>query len=485
MSNFVDFTAGFGVQSSANLDALNKALAAGAGYAGAPTALTGGGVLQVESLDASLKSVTFEMKNLKLWPAMAKDQAYNTIEEYNRQDAFGDQGRGFVAEGALPRSQDSHYSRQYEQIKFIGVTREITDVYTMVRNAHGDAEAREVRNGTMQILEIAERALADGRGFYSTNGVFSGAAASILDADLAFNGLDNQIRRGENDPTAKAKAFTGYGNEESVVQDLRGSVVDEDALEESGRIIADNFGSPNMFMADTKTLSDLSKQFYPKERVNTMGVQNGRAGYVLTSFVSSAGEYSLIGSVFLRPKRKPTDPTHSNAPAQPTNISAPNALSKFSAADAGDYIYLATAIRGGAEDGEGPLSPASAPEAVVAGEGVVVTVPAVPGAYAYAMYRSAKNGLAASAEFVGYVAPATVGGAATFTDLNHKLPGAAQAYLLSNDAEVLRFKQLAPLMKTDLAKVALTKRWSQTLYGAMIMFAPRKCSILENISKAI
>ena len=77
--NFVDFGEGYGTASVKEVEELNKALEAGAGYAGAPTALTGGGALQVESLDASLKSVTYEMKNIKLWPMMAKDQAYNTI----------------------------------------------------------------------------------------------------------------------------------------------------------------------------------------------------------------------------------------------------------------------------------------------------------------------------------------------------------------------------------------------------------------------
>lgn len=483
--NFVNFNEGFGVQTNVDVNDLNKALEAGAGYTGAPTSLSAGGALQVESLDSSLKSVTFEMKNLKLWPVLSKDQAYNTIEQYNRQDAFGDQGRGFMAEGALPRSEDSSYSRQIERIRFIGVTREITHVYTLVRNAHGDAMAREIRNGTMRILEIVERAMFDGRGYYSNAGKFDGSEAATLDADLAWNGLDKQIRRGENDPSARAKAFTGFGAEESVIKDMRGALVDEDALEDAGRIVTDNFGMPNLFMADTKTISDLSRQFYPKERVNPMGVSNGKAGFVLTTFVSSAGEFALQGNVFMRPKRKPTDPMHASAPAQPTGVAAADADSKFAASEAGDYIYLATAIKAGSEDGEGSLSPASDPITVAAGNKVTLTIPAVPGAYAYAVYRSAKNGAASTAEFCGYVAPATVGGAATFVDLNHKLPGLAQSYLLSNDAEVLRFKQLAPLMKMDLAVVATSYRFMQLLYGAPILYAPRKNCLFENIGRAV
>lgn len=293
--NFVNFGEGQGVVSAREVDDLNKAIEAGAGYSGAPTALTGGGALQVESLDGSLKSVTYEMKNIKLWPMLAKDQAYNTIEEYNRVDRFGDQGKGFIREGALPRSEDASYSRQIQRVRFVGVTRELTHVYTLVRNAHGDAIAREIRNGTMRILEIVERNLFDGHGAYSNAGLFDGSDAALLpESDLAWDGLDKQIRKGNTDASAKAKAFTGYGVEESVIKDQRGLVMDEDSLEDGGRIVVDNFGMPSVLMLDTKAHSDLARQFYPKERVNPMGVANGRAGFVLQSFVSSAGEFALV-----------------------------------------------------------------------------------------------------------------------------------------------------------------------------------------------
>jgi hypothetical protein len=480
--NFVNFGEGAGVTSAREVDELNKALSAGAGYSGAPTSLSGGGVLQVESLDASLKSVTYEMKHIKLWGMMAKDQAYNTIEEYNRQDRFGDQGRGFIKEGALPRSEDASYSRQIQRVRFIGVTRELTHVYTLVRNAHGDAIAREIRNGTMRILEIAERGLFDGHGHYSNAGAFDGADAALLqEEDLQWDGLDKQIRKGNADASAKAKAFSGYGIEEDVIKDMRGNVLDEDALEDGARIVAENFGVPSVQMLDTKAHSDLARQFYPKERVNPMGVANGKAGFVLQSFVASAGEFNLVSDVFLRPKRTSPDAL-ADGPAAPgalTPSAAADPISKFAAADAGTYHYKAAAVNAA---GEGPLS-ADASQAVVAGEAVSLIIPATVGAIAYAVYR-APVGASTGHEFIGYVAPAAVGGAATFVDANHKLPGLAQSYLLSNEAEILRFKQLAPLMKMDLAIVATAYRWMQLLYGTLIVYAPRKNLIFSNIGRA-
>lgn len=479
--NFVNFGEGYGQASAQEVQELNKALEAGAGYAGAPTALTGGGALQVESLDASLKSVTYEMKNIKMWGMMAKDQAYNTIEEYNRTDAFGDQGKGFIAEGDLPRSEDASYSRQIQRVRFIGVTRELTHVYTLVRNAHGDAIAREIRNGTMRILEIVERNLFDGRGHYSSNGEFNGADAAINDADLAWEGLDKQIRKGNTDASAQAKAFSGYGLDESVVQDLRGAVLDEDVLENSARVVAENFGMPNLMMLDTKSHSDLARQFFPKERINPIGVANGKAGFVLQEFISSAGAFALVSDVFLRPKRGVSPVTGGPAaPAQPTATTPVNPISKFEAADAGDYYYRAAAIN---KAGEGLQSVSSAAVTVAAGDSANVVIPATAGAIAYAVYRSVKNSDTGH-EFIGLVAPSAVGASATMIDANHKLPGLAQSYLLTNDAEVIRFKQLAPLMKMDLAIVATAYRWMQLLYGTPIVYAPRKNFILANIGRA-
>lgn len=481
--NFVNFGEGYGVTSVREVDELNKALSAGAGYAGAPTALTGGGALQVESLDASLKSVTYEMKNVKLWPMLAKDQAYNTIEEYNRIDAYGDQGRGFIAEGALPRSEDASYTRQIQRVRFIGVTRQLTHVYTLVRNAHGDAIAREIRNGTMRILEISERNLFDGHGHYSNAGLFDGADAALLpEADLAWDGLDKQIRKGNADASAKAKAFTGYGVEESVIKDMRAAVLDEDALEDGARIVQDNFGFPSLMIMDTKAHSDLARQFYPKERVNPMGVANGRAGFVLQSFVASAGEFALVSDVFLRPKRG--NAPVADGPAAPAALTVTDdgadANSLFVAADAADYSYRAAAIT---EAGEGALSAISTGVAIAAGHKAKIVIPAVASAIAYAVYRAPKD-TELNHEFIGYVAPASVGASATMYDLNHKLPGLAQAYLLSNEAEVVRFKQLAPLMKMDLAIVATAYRWMQLLYGTPIVYAPRKNAIFANIGRA-
>ena len=68
-----------GIVSPDEIEALNKAITAGYGGAGKLTDLTYGGVLQAESLESTLKSITFDMKNLKMWPAISVDKAYNLL----------------------------------------------------------------------------------------------------------------------------------------------------------------------------------------------------------------------------------------------------------------------------------------------------------------------------------------------------------------------------------------------------------------------
>ena len=68
---------GFGQSSAAELADLNKALTAG--YAADPGSQSGGGALRVESLDATLKIVSFMEKNIVFYNDIPKTKAYNTV----------------------------------------------------------------------------------------------------------------------------------------------------------------------------------------------------------------------------------------------------------------------------------------------------------------------------------------------------------------------------------------------------------------------
>ena len=65
-------------------------------------------------------------------------------------------------------------------------------------------------------------------------------------------------------------------------------------------------------------------------------------------------------------------------------------------------------------------------------------------------------------------------GLTAFDDRNIIMPFTSLAYLGQNDESVLTVRQLAPLMKLDLAVTAPGYRWTVLWFGAPILFAPRK-----------
>ena len=76
---------GFGSSSMNDVSQLTKALSAGYAVANQQ----GGAALRVESLESSLKVVTFTNKHIKLWKKIPKSPAYSTVEEFNVLSQYG------------------------------------------------------------------------------------------------------------------------------------------------------------------------------------------------------------------------------------------------------------------------------------------------------------------------------------------------------------------------------------------------------------
>jgi len=68
-------------------------------------------------------------------------------------------------------------------------------------------------------------------------------------------------------------------------------------------------------------------------------------------------------------------------------------------------------------------------------------------------------------------------------DRNRYLPGTENAYLTQHDTDVYEFKQLAPLMKMDLAILGPARRFMVLLYGTPIVYAPGKIIRFINIGR--
>ena len=280
---------GFGASSQNDVAQLTKALSAGYAVANQQ----GGAALRVESLESSLKVVTFTNKHIKFWKKIPKSPAYSTVEEFNVLSSYGAAGAfGFTREGELPQSQDSTYRRETALVKYIGTTRAVTHPMTLVNPASGDVIALENQNGILWLLERVEDSL-----FHGNSGLaFDGEAEQ-------WDGMDSLIA----------------GANQTI--DLEGAPLQEADIEEAANQVIESFGYPTDIFLGTRAMSDLVKTFYPRERIQLPAPSNGKVGLAIESMSTQAGNIEFNPDVFIREgKNPPAAATSANAPATPASI---------------------------------------------------------------------------------------------------------------------------------------------------------------------
>ena len=486
-----------GNASQGDVDALNKALDAGSQIArpGSPTA-GDGFALRVESLEQTLKNTTFRMEHVRLWKAIPKIPAYNTVEEYNQIQSYANnQYSSFVTEGQLPVSTDATYRRQYAKIKFMGTQRSVSHVMSMVKPAHGNVIAQETIAGTMYLLEQLERHL------------FTGDASmtnSAVNAEgLEFDGLEKLIFPGEAYNTPGTTALADH------IIDLRGAPLTEDNIIDGALTISDApaYGRPTHLFMNPKAHSDLAKSFFPKARYDVFQKQdNGIAGLTLGGVTTQAGVVALEPDVFIDEGVNfpgagaggvGVAVAAGGPPGLPQNLTLTNpgatAGSLWAAGtgehDAGTYTYSVQAVN---EFGASNCT-ATASIAVAAGESINIdlepfeNVNATSAARYFNIFRSKRNG--SELFFLRRVANDAPIGAppqniTTVSDLNADLPQTSKGYMLQLDPSNISFAQLAPMVKIPLATVDSSIRWMQLLYGAMKLYTPRHNVLYKNIGRA-
>ena len=468
----------FGQGSGEQMEQLQKALSTGT--AGAPAAVPGSmdtpaGALRVESLESTLKTTTFRMEHIKFWRAISKKRAFSTVEEYNVLSSYGSDSGAFFDEGGLPREEDATYERRFQVVKFLGVTKVVTQPMLLVRAAHGDVLARETINGTMWILERLERSLFFGNALVNSL-QFNGIAAQII-PQSNFDVVRNP------GSTATANIYGGGGTADNVI-DLRGGPITEETLEEASQRVADFYGRMQALFLGTRALSDLAKTFFPKERIHLPAPTDGVVGTPLTHFASQNGYIRLEPDVFIRPGGAPPAAVPVGAPAAPgvaIGLLAPG--TPGSQHTANTFVYQVTAVdRMGTESLPCALA---GPQAVGNTGGATVTITRVPGVVSYKIYRAIVGSPPMfMIEVPDLGTPMGIDATMVYDDLNRALPGTSTAFGLYMDAEQgLAFKQLAPLMKVNLATLSAAIRFMILLYGVPEVYSPTKQIVFKNIGR--
>jgi hypothetical protein len=463
-----------------SLQELNKALEAGSitGNQSMNTSVPGqGAALKVESLENNLKVLSFRDQDIRLWKRIPKLSAMSTVEEYNQLESYGIERGGFNLEGELPKNEDSTYVRRSQLVKFLGVTKSVTHPMQLVSLA-GIASAiqQEIKNGTMWILRKVDRAIAF-------------ADATVIPQE--FNGLYAQQQR------ADVFGSLDAWQDSTVVIDLRGMVLTQAEIETGAEAILEQFGMANLLFAPPLVLSNFAKDFYQKQRIllGQASDTNFVAGAAPKSVSTTVGEIELQHDTFLRkaaPRTIGSGATSTDAPGNPitTSLAVTTATnSRFVADDAGDYLYAIAAVN---RNGESGLVAVGTATTIAAGDVVDLTFTDGGGANpatGYVVYRSKLDdasgivypifSVSTSEKASGYDGAT----AAKVRDLNRFLPDTDSAFMIQNDTDVYSFKQLAPLMKMDLAVLSPATRFMILLYGTPILYAPKKMVRFINIGR--
>lgn len=470
---FEEHGSGFGQTSLQAVQEINKALTAGT--VADHTAMTGGGALRVESLDSTLKIVSFMMKNIVFYNDIPKSKAYNTVEEYNLLSKYGGNGGFFIPEGGLPRTEDSNYQRKVQYVKFMGTVREITHPMLLVRPAHGNVVALETKNGAMWMLQNIERALFNGN-------------ANII--SQAFNGLNQQLLAGYSDPTTAGDGKPDVSSEH--VLDLRGKPLTEGLFSEASRVLLDNYMYPTHCYLNHVNHRDYNVQFFSKGRYGLpVGGEDMTTGFDSRKVKTAGGTIQLRPNVFLRiDQTSPTAADNASAPTAPASatvtVQAVSTSRGFTAAEYGTYAYEVTAF---SRNGESAATAGNASAVVAASGSAEVSVVIARGAVAgndltqgYRVYRTRlEDGATGKKYLVAEIASA--GASTTFLDGNENLPGLGTAYVGQLDETVMTLRELSPMLKFPLATIASSIRWMQLYYNTPIVFRPRGWVIIKNIGR--
>lgn len=474
-----------GQGSSENVDQLNKALAAEqiTGMQTQNMTDASGAPLKVESLEKTLKHITFRESDIRLWKDLPKKPAYNTVEEYNQQTSYGQNRGGWNREGELPEEEDSIFVRRAQLVKYLGVTKSVTHQMTLVNTMIGSVMERTIKDGTLWILRTLNQ------------GLYFGNEKIIPEQ---FNGFLAQQMQSDAWPN-----YAAYMDSEMVV-DLRGQALTEDAIETGANSIVENYGLGTQIYGPPAVLSNFVKNFYGNKFIvpNTPSLSDGIMGQRVQAFDSQFGRIGLNHDVFFKklPFKTSTSAANSQkAPNKPVwdgstaaTVQSNVAGTKWLAEDAGNVYYAVSAIN---RFGESELSIYGTAVAAVANCAIDLKFTdggGVNKATAYRIYRTKVGGAATGPFFPLFDVSLDdlsrgFDGASPLSirDMNRFLPDTDQSMLVQFDNEVVEFAQLAPLMKMDLAVLSPAFRFMVLLYGTPFLYAPKKMVRLINIGKTI
>jgi hypothetical protein len=453
-----------------DLAELNNALrkSANAGYQ-SPAGTSGGDTgslspLIPQSIENTLASATYTMKELALWPAMPKVNATNTVHEYAVINDHGLDLEPFIAEGSAGQTNRSSYERKSVRVKYLAERREVTDVGSLVGllGNNANAIAQETERGTLRLLGKLERSL-----WHANESV----------NPLAFDGIIKQIE--SHDSGANTFDLAGKSPTPRLLQEVLSELQS-----------APRYGRPDCIYVEPRIHAELIKFAVQFGRHDQLSIRSLGAGQGLSYGVQDLHIMSPYGAVpvksapFLFDSYKAPSTASStdapNAPASVTEIVEDDASSKFVANDNGTYYYKIVSVNNSGYSA--PLTSAQVTIDTTANpldNKVTLQIPQTAGAVFFKIYRSEKNGSADTCSFIGEIKQASQG-TTDFVDLNARRPNTSKIVFVQHDPQVMEFVRLLDFFRRPLAEVATSKPFLLMLFGSPVVKVPSKCWVLQN-----
>jgi len=342
----------------------------------------------------------------------------------------------------------------------------------MVNNIVNPLVAQQVEQKTTAVLLKTEHAL-----------VYGNSAVNAL----MFDGFIAQIQNA-------AWANSDYAD---IVIDMEGNTPNQEMLEDAAKICADHYGTLDYMLTGTGVKADLAKSMFPTQRTNQPPDREGRYGTPFKSYESEYGEIGIEGSVFVKPFGvKATAIGGAKAPAAIDAITVAAGSESASKLSVGTYYYWATMCRRGFS---------SAPFAVngtttALGQKITLTVAdakfapgGTPDGEYMSIYRSTVNEIKTATLIARVPRHYTYDGTSCrntatdtiYVDVNQNRDNCGEALGFTWDTnQVVGYKQLAPIMKLDLAVTGTFTPFMVLQFATPVLYAPSKCIYIKNIGRA-
>jgi hypothetical protein len=486
---------------------------------GSDSTATGLDPLKLENLSAFMASVVADNQTIKLSKKIKSVPTTSNIYEIPRHlshgDWFGSYGN-FGEQLGLGDNKRTNHDRPRINIKYQVQNREVSIAQSLVGlysgqgtiGGSGGSIDGKSYNSALQIETtsgLQDMAIIKNKTFWFGN--------ESVDPD-AFDGI---LELHKKQGAGNTKLLPEDYSKLSTVFDLRGAKLTYGKLNEINRAIMSKWGMADTFIGAPSIVDDLSSaDLIDLRRLiqdNNKVLDNVTVGQEITTFKTQLGGRMELGWDFHLERHvegtgtgenygdswkiaDPNQKTRTDAPAVPTvtsgtNIAASDALSKFVAADAGDYYYAVAAI--GTFGGISKLALINAtPVTVAAGQCVNIFFAdgaGVTPTKGYVIYRSLKNAPNANGYFYPIIEVSTTekaagydGGSATYVrDRNRTLVKTQDACMFFNDVRIIHSPELLPITRIPLARVQLSDKFALANFYALAMPTPSKFAIIRNI----